>query len=79
MFIPNKIIFNSHNAMLEHIKKGYSKEKCITIHNGYERLSKFHKPKIEKNFFKNDTFNILPIKTPALGADLTSNFPFKDY
>ena len=52
MFIPNKIIFNSHNAMLEHIKKGYSKEKCITIHNGYERLSKFHKPTFEKNFFK---------------------------
>ncbi len=27
----------------------------------------------------NDTYNILPVKTPELRADLTSNSPIKDF
>ena len=50
--IPNKIIFNSNNAMSEHISRGYLKEKCIIIHNGYEKLSRKSKPNIFKNTFK---------------------------
>ncbi len=52
MFIPKKIIFNSNNAMVDHIAKGYSKEKCITIHNGYKKLSKIKKPGTYQSIFK---------------------------
>ena len=52
MFVPKKIIFNSYSSMIDHIDKGYSKEKCITIHNGYVKLTKTTKPKIFKEPFK---------------------------
>ena len=52
MKIPNRIIFNSYKSMEDHINNGYSKEKSITIHNGYERLSKISVPKKNKNIFK---------------------------
>ena len=49
--LPNKIIFNSHRAMEEHINKGYPKAKSFVIYNGFKKLSKISNPKNDHNSF----------------------------
>lgn len=51
MKIPNNIIFNSKESMLQHIKKGYSKKKSLVIHNGFTRYVSIKKLKNKKNNF----------------------------
>ena len=51
MKIPQSIIFNSKESMLQHLKKGYSKEKSFVIHNGFKRYVSIKKLKNKKNNF----------------------------
>ena len=52
--IPHKIIFNSEEAMDQHIKSGYPKAKAQVIHNGFIKYSEFSNPDSYK-----DQFNII--------------------
>tara|TARA_Y100000991_G_C21903132_1_gene318997 strand:- start:222 stop:923 length:702 start_codon:yes stop_codon:yes gene_type:complete len=51
MKIPNTIIFNSKESMLQHIKKGYSEKKSLVIYNGFTRYASIKKLKSKKNYF----------------------------
>ena len=54
MQIPKSIIFNSKESMLQHLKKGYSKEKSLIIYNGFKKYVPIKKSKNKK-----DDFNII--------------------
>ena len=51
MQIPKNIIFNSKESMLQHLKKGYSKQKSLIIYNGFTRYVSLKKLNNEKNSF----------------------------
>ncbi len=52
MHIPQRIIFNSKESMLQHFKKGYDKKKSKVIYNGFTRYVSIKK-------IKNNKFNIV--------------------
>ena len=49
--VPNKIIFNSRESMIQHIKKGYKKENSFLIYNGFIRHASLKKVKNPKKSF----------------------------
>lgn len=51
MHIPQRIIFNSKESMLQHFKKGYSRKKSTLIYNGFTRYVSIKKIKNKKNNF----------------------------
>ena len=48
--IPDKIVFNSKEAMYQHINQGYPSEKSIIIYNGFQKLIKEDPIKLKKEF-----------------------------
>ncbi len=74
-FIPRKIIVCADSSKFIHIKKGFSKQKFITIENGID-LKKFKRSKQKRYFFRNK-INIKSDET--LYGTVARFHPIKDH
>ena len=74
-FIPRKIVVCADSSKFMHIKKGFSKQKFITIENGID-LNKFKRSPKERSFFRNK-INIKSDET--LYGTVARFHPIKDH